>query len=411
MEKNGRNKMSLGYVKSIKKIELLMLVVLATFPVVNLYATPITSIGVADLLLLLLIMYYFIMEFRNGVVVDTIFMYKISIICLIIVNYIIVMIFTNGYMYKDILMRSLRFIVYMSVGIVFPITNERREIVRDIIKFLSVFATALLIFENIFFRLCGIYISGFIPGIPLMCEDAVKEQVTNIYIMGGRPFSVFSEPSAYAMYVGLCLTLEMWMPRDKNNFFLRNFLTVGLILSGSTTGLLSLLFIYSIFFLRRIWQHNFKFNMKDCIFVITLLPVIVYVLISSASVQSMIIRIINGGSSYDRIEGYKIFGTKYSYIEMAFGHGMNDNVEDFFMSSYPRLYYYWGIVGIILMSYFLKKLYNRIDNESKATFWFVIFMNIATGWFWGQFNLVSYALLVSKEMGDQDKKTEELIYK
>lgn len=383
------------YLKKLKISEYLMLFILTTFPFLNLYATPIKSVGISDLLLLIMLIYYIVVALRERMFITSIFKYRFLIICLIVVNYLIVMYFTDGYMYKSILLRTLRFIIYMSVGLFFQITPERRKIVRKIINISCIWATLILVLENIIFKLFGVYILGFIPGIPLMPEEAIREQVENIYMMGGRPFSIFSEPSAYGMYVGLGLALEMFASDEKDKFFLRWFLTVGLILSGSTTGLASVIIIYLVLFIKRLLNHNMKFQKNDCLFVATLLPLVIYVLLSSSSVQSMIARIADGNSSYDRIEGFKIFGnTNYSFVEILFGHGMNDNIEEFFMSSYPRLYYYWGVFGIIMVGLLLLWLYKKVDRKSKVVIWFILFLNIATGWSWGQFNLVSYALLV-----------------
>lgn len=389
--------MSLYRIKCPKKaslMETIMLFVLATFPFINLYATPISSLGISDVILLLMLLYYFVVALRRPMVFNSVAKYRFLLICFIVINFIVVICYSAGYMYLDIFFRTLRYIIYMSVGLVFPISHERREKIRKIIIASSLFATVVLIVENMVYRLFGVYIPGFIPSMPLLCEEAINEQVKNIYIMGGRPFSFFSEPSAYGMYVGLCLVLVMLIPGRDDHFFIRWFLTGGLILSGSTTGLSSVLVVYAVVFIKRLMHHNMRFFVKEYLFAITLLPLGIYILLSSSSVQSMIIRIINGGSSYDRIEGYKVFGIKYSIEEILFGHGMNDNIEDFFMSSFPRLYYYWGILGIIIISGLLIWLFKRIDRESKIVFLFVLFLNIATGWSWGQFNLVSYALVV-----------------
>ena len=86
------------YLKKLKIAEYLMLFILTTFPFLNLYATPIKSVGISDLLLLIMLTYYIVVAFRERMFITSIFKYRFLIICLIVVSYSIVMYFTDGYM-------------------------------------------------------------------------------------------------------------------------------------------------------------------------------------------------------------------------------------------------------------------------------------------------------------------------
>ena len=100
-------------------------------------------------------------------------------------------------------------------------------------------------------------------------------------------------------------------------------------------------------------------------------------------------------SLFDRVEGYKVFFFNFNLFERFFGHGMNDNIIEFFIPSYPRIYYYWGLTGMIFVMIIVYWLYKKLDYFSRTVILFVIFINTTTLWSWGQFMFVSYGLILS----------------
>lgn len=388
--------LKIGIPNEIQIVESLMLLIIAIFPFLNMYSTPIKGIGIADFLYLILLFCYFVQMLKNRQILTDIGKCSLMLIVLASSNFLLILFLSDKELaIREVLLRTLRFIAYHSVAIFFPITYERREKIQKIIIYSSWFATFILILQNIVLRFWGIYINAFIPGLPLTSSEGIKTQVYNIYNMGGRSFSFFSEPSTYAMYVGFALLLLMSETNRKKFFFLRGFLTVGLLLSGATTGLACVLFVYGSEALRNILRNNLRIGYKKLLILLMTSPMLLLFLLRSASVQSMISRIKHMSSLIDRVDGYKVFFFDFNLFERLLGHGMNDNITDFFMSSYPRLYYYWGIVGLILVMGIVYCLYKKIDKLSRKVLLFVLFMNITTVWSWGTYIFISYGMILS----------------
>lgn len=387
-------------------IDKFTILVLVSAPFMDVYATPIPSVGLCDLLLLPILMYYLFYNLKYRPTITAIFKYKLALAFLTIGNYFVVMLYTDFYMSGSITGRTLRYLVYLVIGLLFNVSEEHRKTAIKYLEACSILGTGLIILQNIVLKASGYYIAGLIPFLKPMNEAGFKEQISNIYHLGGRPFSFFSEPSTYGIYVGLCLAIELYIgEKGSKNFFIRWFLTLGLILSGSTTGLASVVVLYAGVFIQRILHKNFQFQIKDALFVTTLMPIFIFVLFGSSTVQTMILRLQNGASARNRFAGYKIFHEPMPLTEMLFGHGMNMDITDFFLAGIPRLYYYWGIAGTIIVAALLIFIYVRIDRTSRIILLYVLFINIAAAW--TQLALVTFLLWVEK---DREQKKQEIAH-
>lgn len=382
--------------KAFQLVDNFMLFIIATFPFLNIYATSIKGIGIADFFYFILLLFYSICLIKKRQILTAMGKCSILVILFVISNFLISLC-NSGISIdtKAIFLRTMRFVIYQSVAIFFPITEVRRKKIRNIILFFSIVATFILILQNVVLRILGVYINAFIPGIPLMSSEGIEGQIYNIYNMGGRAFSFFSEPSSYAMYVGLCLLFITMETDRKEMFFTKGILTIGLLLSGATTGLACVLYVYGLEGLHYIFQKNLKISSKKLIILFIVFPIALIILFRSASVQTMLTRIRHMSSLFDRVEGYKVFFFNFNLFERFFGHGMNDNITEFFIPSYPRIYYYWGLTGMIFVMIIVYWLYKKLDYFSRIVILFVIFINTTTLWSWGQFMFVSYGLILS----------------
>lgn len=365
-----------------------------TSPFISIYASPVKGLNLSDILIILSIIGLVAKE-KNGKIrlikLDRIY---ISIVAFAFFNFLINIVVFEPIEIMDIALRTMRYIIYFTLVILIDKNQNSREIGFRYYRFFAMLGTLLIIVQNFVVRLFGYYISGFIPFLPLSGKAGIDEQISNIYNLGGRPFSFFAEPSAYAIYVAVYLAIEMFYFDSTSGYqkYYKWLLTFGLLLSGSTTGVILSGVLWILYFRR----NGIKNLRKDLAFYIVLVPIAATVLLRSNSFQSMLLRVAKGSSSADRFRGFLVFCEDISAFNLIFGHGMNDNVTEYYLSDIPRLYYYWGTLGILFMVFILISLFKDIDNVSRIVLMIIIGITVGASWIWGPYLLLSGILISEK---------------
>ena len=387
-------KLKITKIKSIDEIAIFFCI---TAPFLNMYATPIRSVGVCDFMIMVLLVLFAIKKHR----VWNVNRFNLAILSVVVICFmnwwINIYSYASG-MAFDITFRTLRFMAYMLMIYIMPKTVSNRDYAIRLFRFFSILATGLLIIQNIVLRIFGVYVDGIVPFWPLMGGDGLYQQIDNIYTINGRPFSFFSEPSSYAMYVGMYLALELFAYKGEKRFdgLVRWFLTFGLLLSGSTTGIACAALVWLAYCIKMI-RHTYNKEIRRFVaYMVIIVPIGMFFLIRNTYFLDMLARISQGDSARIRFSGFNAFGINMPVQEKLFGHGMDDSVNSFFMSGIPRLYYYWGALGFLCFALVLVYLFYVGDRVSRIVIVIMIFMNLGSTWSWGQYMLVSGLLIIPK---------------
>jgi len=275
----------------------------------------------------------------------------------------------------DVLFRTLRYLYYVLIVILFVKFFDKNVGIK-IFKWACIISTLFLFTQFVALQAFNKAISGYIKFLPMIDESlkAIAENAS--LIRNPRPRSFFQEPAHYAAYISMFIFLDLlYLKRSKINLPIDIFLFAGVIISSSTTGIIMCLLSFVAFFLKVIFEKRKKdiiiFSSLSIVFVITGI-----ILISLGFLDSVVSKVTNVQSFLARFDGYRYvfdfssFGS--AFVTLFFGRGMLD-LGTFYLSGYPRLLYYFGIVGLLCFSYSL------ISVNKKALPFATFFMIINLG--------------------------------
>lgn len=256
------------------------------------------------------------------------------------------------------------------------------EIAYKCYALFSIMATLLLIIQYVFSISAGIYISGKFT--PLYLGDSLKE-VDNFKLYGVtffRPSSFFQEPAHYATYVLGYFALLCTRKINTQRIFIMAFIAMGILLSGSTTGLIVLVFIVIVWI--AIYLHNIK-KLRYYILLVLIVGVALYYVSQTDSFIYMISRITsNSGSSISSTAAFrsrflwlnnlKLFD---SPIRFLFGTGTCSDVLSEWVPGWILFLNSFGVVGLIF--YLGAFIYLFVNSSKEGKILFLIFWGLGAG--------------------------------
>ncbi len=212
----------------------------------------------------------------------------------------------------------------------------------------------------------GYFDNFYIPGFDLYRANDIEE-------FRRRPYSVFSEPAHLAIY----LLPLVYLSYRKKRYPLFVFFSLGVLLSGSTTGLIALFAIILV---------SVDFHRKNMIWIVLSIFAVIFIMnnLSSEYLGTSIDKLKESESNNIRLLGaieYIKFFEPFNYI---FGVGFNqvDNflrMHGFFLVSNgvkitgnyaPALLYMFichGIVGFLFFIWYLNRIY-KLSMSNKGFF-------------------------------------------
>jgi hypothetical protein len=246
-----------------------------------------------------------------------------------------------------------------------------------VVSFIAIIASVIVIYQRLSFVLLGSYynnfVINFIPGIEFYRDD--------YYEIHWRAAAFFSEPSHYALYSLPVFVYYML----KRNLLISIILVFGIISSGSTNGLICMA-IVSLYIVLTDWS-KIKGNMKNYFYSILFILLFV-VLYHYMNMYFPDIMLSNMGKlentdaiNYSRLLGPLPILQNFNDSNWLFGIGIGNknsyisflkiNVAggtgDTYANTFFSLIIYFGIIGIIVYSVMVLKLYRKCcKNYSKS---------------------------------------------
>lgn len=362
--------------------------VVITYPFVSLYGINVSTISVADVLLAVSL---FILAFIN--ILQT---RRINILYpfLIFFSYIVIcslFILPMQHDFMNILLRTVRYLYLLLALIFFVKSNFVFEYGKKLLLFFSILATLLIIIQACFLYLKGVYIQGYLPGLPILREELTTfaDYMQN-YELDIRPRSFFGEPAHYAVYEVCGLSLVLFSEKHNRRFWLMSvFMTFGILISVSSTGILCAMVLWAIFVFK---------NKKSSWIVIPCMLLIGSIIYSTSFVQLFLDRIEEGKSAAGRFDGYMYLLSnidELSFTEFIFGQGMYDpTLYPEYLAGYARLFVCFGLLGVVLFLFAIFSLYRRQLQLSNILLILFLILNIGTEIALGPYLLVYISLIV-----------------
>ena len=257
----------------------------------------------------------------------------------------------------------------------------------SIYKRIVLFSTFFLFLQFFLYHIFDFYLPGYIPFLNIEREELISYS-THIYTaVNQRMRSIFSEPAHYAAYAAFYLHLNLIMNSLNkvkiNDLVICFFITIGIVLSSSTTGIALISLSWSIFFLKKILKG--KINLKYIFFTPFILALIFYVL-QLDDVQHAFFRLTTNSSNEVRLANRAAIDLSSLSITSLFGHGMD--LQGIYLASFERMLFYFGILGTIIFvgTFFILA---KKNNYSLWIFLYMIVMGVGTG-LWISGNIMLY---------------------
>ena len=378
----------------IKKIFTFLMVV---YPIINVYGTQIESIGIGDLLLIIIIPFIIMDLFSRknenkiklNIQMGILFLYTL-------LQLLIIIAFCNQQYSNKIILPTIRLLVYFAIITFFAKTYFDIDLGLKILKKVALFATIFLFIQIIFFYIFSIYIPGTIPG--LRASEAIMEYNTIMQTQTtGRLRSIFMEPAHYAMYVSLALGIELIgkEEKDKKAIFI---LTLGLLMSASSTAIIMVAILYAIY----IWK-NFKKSSREGIkrllglFFIIIIAFPIFM--KTFAYEIFYKRTFNDeNSSIDgRFGNYDLVLEDVNNINLFFGRGIL-KISDNYIPTLPRIFYYYGLFGVIFFIAITIKNLITLKGVAWIAWLILLILMFPTEIFFSHYILLYIPFMNKKEM-------------
>lgn len=358
------------------KLNIYMLV-LAIYPVLNLYYFGSTSFYLPQVITILLLLYS-LFKARP-------FMRIVPCVYLLCWGYVAFhdIFFVAPFKFTKLIPGSLNFFLF-SIGWALFASYFNIEKLRKYIYCIFVFAALLFVYQNVAYYALGQGTSVILPiSSHLNYGDFTfsELQIHQKTRFAGRFSSIFAEPSYWAQYCVVALCLELFCEENRNKIFSRKALFIAIILLAIQSGvgvlclgLLILIKLYQIIFVNK---DNSKIG-----YLIAFLPVVcclAYAYISSDIGQGLVERGNNissvqgdgGRSSFLRL----FYGWEYLAVQpfdiLLFGAnefiGISSDGDTFFnCASYFTLMH--GILGfsLLVLFYFFRARKNGLLAVASA---------------------------------------------
>lgn len=322
-------------------------------PIINIY--NINGILVQDILFIVLfpfLIYSLFANFKGNLLYKpTVFMFVY-----VLIHFLLIYIFDTNNVKDTMVSNTLHYIFYLFLVMFFVKKFFDIDLAIKCYKYFCIFATMFIFLQFILGTIFNYYLQGTLPFFETVADEYSNIALRDLSVF--RPRSIFGEPAGYGIYISIFLAINLFTEkRSIKDYSVDIFLTIGVVLSRSSTGILLclLLWVFKGFI-------RMKVNLKrDFAFIIYLIfgiliigfPVMLF-FINSDTYSLIIDHIFGTGTNglgfgtLNRIGNYKyVFSTIYnSNIEILFGHGMRE--LDFYNPGIPRLFYYFGVTGTFI---------------------------------------------------------------
>lgn len=244
---------------------------------------------------------------------------------------------------------SIHYLAYLFIVMLMPKLTTYKAYFIDIYCKATLVSAGLMVVQTIALQIYGICIPGVLTFLPLTDDAMYNYAEAVMYHNSGRCMSFFAEPSHYAVYVLPFLVIKLISNNGvaKKDLLQAVFVTVSLIMCASFTGILSAIIVWGLSV--AILVLNRKLSITYILLIAISGAACAYVILNSSGGDYLSNENIYERQSQGRFSGFSIIDVvNPSKTALYFGYGMNDIGDLIYLPGWPRLLYYYGIVGSII---------------------------------------------------------------
>ncbi len=375
------------------------IIICMLFPILMIYATPISFVCVADVFIIGVIPFLFFLMCKDGFDLTPVRQFIIQYGFMILINYFLVFSLSQINDLFGVTGSMGRYLLYF--GGMFLLSDLDDKYIKSagrVLRCVAVASTVYLFIQILILEGFGWYLPGTIPFLKTVNPQSFADQIFFMLTPGsnGRPMSFFQEPSHYGFYIVIALYYELIYEKGKH-FLLAIFLSVGVLFSVSSTGIILTVFLWVKYVINGLPAGRARRKNVKLVFALFICAVMLAVPILNTNRMQILLRRVGRSDVYTgRFDGFGVFAEKYSLVTMLFGHGMDEGYYTF-MPGIPMTYYYFGLIGLILLFLFCFVLYLKVDNKSKDMLLLFLIANIGSNMFFGHFLIPCWLFLRSKK--------------
>ena len=375
-------------------------------PILNVYATGISGLGVGDATFLVLLGF---LVLNRGVLSFTIHTIRIDKSLIVFAAYAIVStmmnVIINHYSFNDALVRLIVMIFYITIIVVLSSNGviDIKYACRIYLVSATVCSIGVLL-QVIYHYSFGNNLFLLIPFLnfnqsTLPNYNILSRFYNYMYTFSFRPTSFFLEPSHFSLYVtgalAVLLNNNFTEMTERRKMINAAIISIAMLLSASGTGYLLLAVCWLNYTLRFFKQS--KINSKQFFLFIIALSVVLYIAFTNEYYDVLVNRIgsINNGTDSSinvRVLKGFYFLKELNPIEWLFGigcgnynsyvqvHNLLDTMfEHEYMNSVSYVLVSTGLVGMILFAIYLHRIFKLLHKKNNHIFIFAVLAMYFTG--------------------------------
>lgn len=308
-------------------------------PILFMYATPIPSFTVGDLYLIAATFYIFLNK-----------KIKCHKALFLVVAYIL---FITALRFDQLLnpLTSLRYIVYLIIISMMPTVSKYKDYAFTLLQKSSYLAAILLIIQYILLITIGYCLPGVLTFLPLSDDSLEDYSFAVNSVNSGRCMSLFGEPSHFALFMLPYIAVGLFYSKqyDRKMLIKVTVSTVAIVLSSSFTGIMGAAMLWTIWLILAVRNRRISFKLFWGIMFIA-------AVVASIFFYSKAGTYVTDADVYERQSDGRFSG--FIYLQeiinrmdtgiLLFGGGMIDIAEVSYLSGWPRLFFYYGIIGSVI---------------------------------------------------------------
>ena len=308
-------------------------------PLLFQYMTPLSGLTCGDFFLMVCGLFY---VFSGRVKIEWKFALLIAYVIILTLSCLL-----NGSLMR--ITTTIHYLAYLFIVMLMSNLVRYRGFCLKIYNKVCLVSAGLMVVQTIVLQITGICIPGVLTFLPLTDEDMYNYADVVMSHNSGRCMSFFAEPSHFAVYVLPFLVFKLFL----NNIVTRKdmvqaiFVSISLIMCASSTGILSASIVWGLFIVISIMKGNISF--KNILLLIISAVSFFIVLMNSFGGEYLSNADIYERQSEGRFAGFSLLDeVNISDEALFFGAGMNDLGDIMYLPGWPRLLFYYGIVGSII---------------------------------------------------------------
>lgn len=383
-------------------------IIIGAFPVLSIYASPLRGVSVGDWCLLICLIVVLCSAYKNILITGTLRQLPASPV----VWYFVLITLQSFLMYiffvfssvdlSSPITRMIRYLFYLLFVVVMTQGFTEKKVLLNIVVFISLLSTAWVFIQQIMYSVFSVPLPGYITCFPTFhSEHTFEETVAFLKISQRyRPSGIFLESSHHAEYAILGLIVLLMHYKNKKAFTGALFITVGLIVSTSTLGMVLAAIVWIIWFFKIAPISSSSKLVIGVLFIgalICLIPLALSIEQVSEALYKLN-RYFGSGSvgffSGARMESYAaVFSLDIIYQFFGEGFGMMPNGEPY-MTSAAYIWYGLGLIGLLYTLAFIVILLIGTKQPYAKTIAFVTLVCFFVTELFVSFWIVLYLFLI-----------------